>query len=121
MDILLRWIELLAPCIATAALGWIVSARKSRLKQTEELKKEIESLSRANDMGTMALMRMRLVDAFEEYVIRKRPMSIERKQEIENLWEAYHDGMGGDGTAEPLYEALHEVKPHIVGSDSYDS
>lgn len=83
-------------------------------KKLDQQKSDLQRFSEANDKGTMALMRMRLVDAYDDYVIGHKKMSLERKQEIENLWEAYHDGMNGNGTATPLYEALHELKPYVV-------
>ena len=110
MAVCIRAIELLAPCIATAALAWIGATRKARKADKQELLDLIES----NTKGTKGIIRMLFIDVYEKHVIDKRPMSIETKQEIENLWDAYHNGMGGNGTIQPLYDALHNVEPYIV-------
>lgn len=46
------------------------------------------------------------MEDYEEYVINGHPLTVERRREIDQCWEAYHDGLGLNGSGGKAYEAL---------------
>ena len=126
MDPFWELLKIVIAALLGAGLGVVTTAlwkyRERVSKNAEEIKEELaqqsadlKKISDANDSGTIVLMRIQLVDFYRRYVINKEPMTVERKEEIETLWMAYHDGMHQNGTMTPVYEALHAVGVHIVG------
>ena len=83
--------------IVAALCGWLAS-------QYTRMRKKDEALY----LGMKVLLRAALYEAYDEYVTQQRPLSLERKREIIEAWEAY-DALGGNGTGKQLYEELCEI------------
>lgn len=83
--------------IVAAVCGWL-GARFSMLRKRDE----------ALYCGMKVLLRAALNDAYEAYVTEQRPLSLERKREIDEAYEAYA-ALGGNGTGMQLYEELCEI------------
>ena len=83
--------------LVAAACGWL-GAQVSRLRRKDE----------ALYCGMKVLLRAALNDAYEAYVTEQHPLSLERKREIDEAYEAYA-ALGGNGTGMQLYEELCEV------------
>ena len=83
--------------IVAAACGWL-GARFSMLRKRDE----------ALYCGMRVLLRSSLIDAFVFYVTDQHPLSLERKREIDEAYEAYA-ALGGNGTGRQLYEELCEI------------
>lgn len=83
--------------IVAAVCGWL-GAQVSRIRKKDE----------ALYCGMKVLLRAALNDAYEAYVTEQHPLSLERKREIDEAYEAYA-ALGGNGTGMQLYEELCEV------------
>lgn len=94
------------------AIGWIVSARKSRSDREKRIAQRQEALCE----GVLALLRAQIVDAYERYVVHDVPLTVERRHEIDRAYEAYV-ALGGNGTISRLYEGICNTRTHIVGED----
>lgn len=91
-------------CTVIGALaGWIVSARTSRTKREKAIAK-----------GVLALLRTKIVDAYERYVKQGHHLTMERKDEITRAYEAY-TALGGNGAVRDLYEDIRNLPTYIVG------
>ena len=66
--------------------------------------------------GMKAILRRELVDDFETYVIEGRALSLERKREIDECFDAY-SALGGNGTGAQMYEKLCAVKIQMLKED----
>lgn len=80
--------------IVAAACGWL-GARVTALRKRDE----------ALYTGMKVLLRSSLNDAYEHYVVEQKPLTLERKREIDEAWDAY-SALGGNGTGRMLYEEL---------------
>lgn len=83
--------------VVAAACGWL-GARFSMLRKRDE----------ALYCGMRVLLRSSLNDAYVYYVTDQHPLSLERKREIDEAFDAY-SALGGNGTGMQLYEELCEV------------
>lgn len=83
--------------IVAAVCGWL-GARFSMLRKRDE----------ALYCGMRVLLRSSLNDAYVYYVTDQHPLSLERKREIDEAYEAYA-ALGGNGTGRQLYEELCEI------------
>lgn len=81
--------------------GWLVA----RVRQLNKRDAALYS-------GMKALLRKELMNDFETYVVNKRPLSVERKREIDECYEAY-SSLGGNGTGKQMYEKLCNVKVQV--------
>lgn len=82
--------------------GYLVSFVKSRKKHDD-----------AMEQGMRVLLRTRIVDAFDEYAHQGKAMSVERKSEVEEAYQAYH-ALGGNGVITEMYQELMDVDAFIV-------
>jgi hypothetical protein len=56
-----------------------------------------------------ASLRRDLCDSYEKYCLKGEPLTIERKHEIVESFEAYA-ALGGNGTGKQMYEAICQVE-----------
>ena len=72
-----------------------------------EDRKRIEEIRLANNRGTQALLRDRLLQGY--HFFRKRGMvTYGEARNYENMYEAYHD-LGGNGMVKKMYEEIKEL------------
>ena len=108
--VVLDWVRLLAPSALTFAIGWIVSARKSRTTREHDLAEKQDALRE----GMLAIMRSNIMDAYERYVLHGAPLTVARRECIDKEHEAYHLN-GGNSTGDRMYQEICNVHTHIVG------
>lgn len=74
-----------------------------------------KTLTRLNafERGMKASLRRDLVDSYERYVQEGQVLTIERKHEIVDAYEAY-SALGGNGTGKQMYEAICDVEVTVV-------
>ena len=84
--------------VIAAACGWL-AAQVKRLSTRDA----------ALNAGIKALLRKELLNDFEKYVQNGDTLTIERKREIDECYEAYKT-LGGNGVGKQLYEKLCNVK-----------
>ena len=106
--VLLDWVRLLLPTAFGLIVGWVVGYRKKR----QEAIKRLEDRQEANNKGTLALIRKTLIDLYDLYVRHGGPMTVERRHEIGQLYEAYKT-LGGNGVIDGLYQELMD-QPTVV-------
>lgn len=87
--------------VVAAVCGWL-SAQATRLRKRDAALFE----------GMKAVLRRELVDDFETYVVDGRPLSLERKREIDECFAAYA-ALGGNGTAAQMYERLKTLEVKV--------
>lgn len=107
---ILGW--LLAP-VCSAMVVALVGERRA-LKEARAAAAQEESEREAMMRKTFkAILRTELVNAYEKYVQDGVPLTVERKHEITEGYEAYAY-WGGNGTGKDMYEAICEVPVVIV-------
>ena len=112
MDVL-DWVRVILPTVLALVLGWVGGAlSKHRQKRTEAIKR-LEDKQDANNRGTCCLIRKAIIDGYDQFVKHNAPMSVERREEYTELYNAYK-ALGGNGVIEHLYEQLHSLPTHIV-------
>lgn len=84
-------------------------------KQEEELKrlKEREEIERACVTILKASARRLIFNAYEDYIIEKKHLTIDRFREITETFEAY-TVCGGNGTAKKYYQEISKLNPYLV-------
>lgn len=91
----------LAPVCAALAGAVIAQAR------------QLGSNQRAMREGLKALLRQQIVNAYRDYVIEGKTLTVERKHELVEQYEAYA-AIGGNGTGRAMYDAVCEVPIVVV-------
>lgn len=89
--------------IALAAMcGWLSSQLKKNTAHNDAMRK-----------GMKTVLRKDIVDAYEKHVTEGKPMSVERRHEIEETFRAY-EALGGNGTGRQMYEELNNLPITII-------
>lgn len=68
--------------------------------------KRLTARDRAIEQGIGIILRRQLMEDYEAHVINGEPLTVDQRREIDQCWEAYHDGLGLNGTGAKAYEAL---------------
>ena len=102
--------EWLTQPIVSQIVGVIVAAACGYLGAQV---KRLNARDKALYDGMQALLRRQMVDDFERYVVDGAAMSIERKQEITDCYQAYA-ALGGNGVGAEMYEKLRAVKVEVM-------
>lgn len=100
---------------AAAITVAVIEAKASRRRKQEDerhaelvkLDEERTARDEAIALGVKAILRSRIVDYYDRYHNEKRPLTVERKREIDEMYTAYHM-LGGNGTITALYEELRD-------------
>lgn len=90
----------------TAVFSYVVGKTK---KSNEQWKNEMTALKQA----IITILRTQLVDDYKMYVQDGEPLTVERKREITEGYEAYSK-LGGNGTGKHMYEAICELDIHVL-------
>ena len=90
------------PCLCSVALGYLIALLKNKTK----LEKAMLKIAKAS-------ARKEIVDAYEEYVVRKKKLTVERYDELVETFDAYIE-LSGNGTTKRLWEEIQKVRPWIV-------
>lgn len=101
MDIWQMFIALL-PSLATGVFGYLVAMLRKRTKEERATAKIIKALGRKE-----------IMDAYQTYIVDERHMSVERFEQLTEIFEAYTD-LGGNGTARRMYKEIKAKRPWIV-------
>lgn len=94
----------LVPTILAAAAGFFAGKVK-----------HLTARDRAIEEGMRVLLRAEITRKYERYVEDRKPMTVEVRRELDEEWKAYHQGLGGNGTGEWMYEELCELPLQIGG------
>lgn len=83
--------------IVAGVCGWLAA-------QLRGIKRRDEALY----AGMRALLRGRVIDAYEDHIIEGRPMSVERKESAHRVYLAYKE-LGGNGVVSSMHDAIMAV------------
>lgn len=106
--VILDWVRLLLPTAFGLVVGWMTAYRKKR----KEAVKHFEEMQQAQNKGILALIRKTIIDFYDLYVRHGGPMTVERRHEIGQLYEAYKT-LDGNGVVDDLYDEL-MAEPTVV-------
>ena len=104
-----------------AVLVAVIETRASkRRKEDDERHAELMQMERdrtekdaAIALGIKALLRGRIIDYYDAHHNQERPLSVERKRELDEMYTAYHS-LGGNDTITALYNELKDSDIWIV-------
>ena len=90
----------------TGALGALVGFLATKLHTRTKYDKSMQ-------IGMRCLLRKEIVDAYEKFIVDKKPISVERKREIIEAYDAYHD-LGGNGVITDMFNEIKDKDTYIV-------
>lgn len=92
----------LLPSITGAVVGYLVAMFRKRSK-----------VDVATSQIIKALGRKEIMDAYQAYIVQERHITVERFEQLTEIFEAYTT-LGGNGTAKRMYEEIKAKRPWIV-------
>ena len=91
-------------------LGWLVPTVLAAIAGFLGGKaKRLTDRDKAIEEGMRCLLRGELTRAYQRHIIDGRPMTLECRRQLDEIWSAYH-GLGGNGTGAAMYEELCEMQ-----------
>ena len=97
------------------AFGLIVACLTALYRKLSKQMKEQKAKQEAMDAGVRALLRDRIVGAYNHYAVDRGYCPIYAKENVNQMYEAYHT-LGGNGTVTKLKEQIDEL-PTEPGTD----
>lgn len=95
----------LAGPVATAVIAWLGASLRAARRRERERGERMEAERRAYSEGLRVLLKERLYDMHERYVVHGEPMPYGAKEREESVYRAYH-ALGGNGTGTHIHEEL---------------
>ena len=96
--------------VLTGVAGWLGGklrgASRARKEEQADAARERDSMRAVNRL----LLFYRLKDVFTKYVVDGEPITSADKHEVEELYEHYHDELGGNGEGTRMYRAVMDLK-----------
>lgn len=92
----------LLPTLAGGIFGYLVAMLRKRTKQDQATAQIIKALGRKE-----------IMDAYQTYIVEGRHMTVERFEQLTEIFEAYTT-LGGNGTVKRMYEEIKAKRPWIV-------
>lgn len=105
---LLDWARAILVPILMLVIGWLGAKYKDHQSDV----KRLEDKQDANNQATCCLVRKTIIDMYDLFVRHSAPMTVERRHEITDLYNAYKR-LGGNGVVDHLYEEL-ASQPTVV-------
>lgn len=98
--------EVLQPYI----IGWLIpTALGAALGFLAGKMKKLTARDKAIEEGMKCILRAELSRAYETHVVNQKPTTVNERRELDAIWHAYHDGLGGNGVGARMYEELCEL------------
>ena len=94
------------------AFGIVVAILTGLYRKLSKQFKSDQERRKAVDDGLQALLRDRIVYAYGEYVVDKKPCPIYGKENVNDMYDAYHR-LGGNGTITRLVEQINSLPTQI--------
>lgn len=101
----MEWWNLLVPLVPSVLTGIVGYLTAVLRRRTDE--------DRATAQIIKALGRKEIMSAYRLHVVEKRKLTVERFDQITEIFEAYTT-LGGNGTAKRMYEEIKAKRPWIV-------
>lgn len=94
-------------------LGWLVPTILAGLLGYFGGKvKKLSSRDKAVEEGIRCLLRGEITRAYQRHVIDGRPMTLECRRQLDEIWKAYK-GLDGNGTGDAMYQELCEMQINV--------
>lgn len=91
------------------AIGWIVTAAlAASIGYLTAKMRNATKTERAMQSGMRSIMRRELKLIHRYHVIERKPISVDDKDEVSDIYSAYHD-LGGNGTGTHMYQEIMEL------------
>lgn len=100
--------DIILPLVVGGLLGYIAARSKKWKGENDSIKE-----------GILSLLRIQLIDAYDNYAVHKSPMSVERRDIVEKAYKAYKN-LGGNGSIDHMFEVLTHIDPFIVGNETHN-
>ena len=100
--------DIILPLIIGGLIGYIVSRSKKWKSDNDSIRE-----------GVLSLLRIELINSYDEYAIHKTPMSVERRDIVEKAYKAYKD-LGGNGSIDHMFDVLKNIDPFIVNPTTHN-
>lgn len=95
--------------ITPYVLGWLVPTILAGLLGYFGGKvKKLSSRDKAVEEGIRCLLRGEITSAYQRHIIDGRPMTLECRRQLDEIWKAYK-GLDGNGTGDSMYQELREM------------
>lgn len=72
--------------------------------------KRLTARDKAIEEGMRCILRAEITRAYQCHVIDGKPMTLECRRQLDEIWAAYHGGLEGNGTGETMYRELCEMQ-----------
>lgn len=117
MEAVLTAIIAAVAAITVAVIETRASKRRKQDDERHELIMQLEKERQIRDdaiaLGIKALLRSSIVNFYDAHHNQGKPLSVERKRELDEMYAAYHQ-LGGNGTITAMYEELKDSDIWIV-------
>lgn len=101
--------------VCSALIVALIDRNRTIMRERKEKSRWMDEHQTIQDKALKVLTRSQLVDAYGTYVSEGKPLTVERKHEITELFHVY-TALGGNGTGKAMYEALSQVPITIVNT-----
>jgi len=91
--------------VITSVAGLIVGIVSQKLRSTQHREEVAREMSDAMREGMIVLLRQKLIDIHEKWVIEQGYVPIEVKRQADDIYGAYHT-LGGNGTGTELRRVI---------------
>lgn len=95
------------------AVGYFVGRFKKHRQMSEEEQAKRDEIENARIVIEKATARRLIFEAYDDYVIQRKHLTIDRAEEITETYTAYRL-LGGNGTAKKYYECIMDINPYLV-------
>ena len=109
-------VKAVIPTILALTLGWIGGAWTRRKEKHSDELRRIEAKQDANNKATRCLVRKAIIDGYDLFVVHQAPMTVERRHEYTELYEAYKE-LNGNGVVDHLFDELINQPTVIINKE----
>lgn len=92
--------------VLTAVVGWLGGRIKGAAKERAERERQSDEERDMTRTIMRTLLYCRLSDMHRHYVVDGKPCPPAEKQEVEEVYQYYHDKLGGNGSGTALYTEI---------------
>lgn len=93
--------------------GAIAGYFVGRFKEHKKLKNETKEIEKARITIEKATARRLIFEAYDDYVIQRKHLTVDRFREISETYEAYIL-LKGNGTAKKYFNEISKINPYLV-------
>lgn len=111
---ILGWV--LVP-VCSALIATLVDRNKAIRRERAENARLKDERRDTLEKAIKALMRKELMNDYENYVVKKKPLDVERKREVEEIFHVY-SALGGNGTGKWMYQAIAKIPPIVANHNA---